>query len=99
MLAGVTITAIMLGNTQFGTATSTSLSILGTSILPEIKKIIDLINRKDKETEAIEEYEKCRFTQILLARIAVKCSIERNLKGKNALFAKFKLSNLINEQQ
>jgi len=31
------------------------LSILGTSILPEIKKIIDLINKKDKETEVIEE--------------------------------------------
>ncbi|ABR47925.1 hypothetical protein Amet_1752 [Alkaliphilus metalliredigens QYMF] len=99
MLASVTITAAMLGNTLVGSAASTSFTILGTSILPEIKKIIGLINKKDKETEATEIYEKCRFTEIALARLAVKHAIEKNLKGKNGLFAQWKLSNMINEQK
>ncbi|MBU3130563.1 nSTAND3 domain-containing NTPase [Clostridium tagluense] len=99
MLAGVTITAVMLGNTQVGSAASASFTILGTSILPEIKKIISLINEKDKEAEATEAYERCRFTQMVLARLAVKHAIEKNLLGKDKIFAQWKLSNIISEQQ
>ncbi|MCS6130771.1 hypothetical protein DWV13_03725 [Clostridium botulinum] len=99
MLASVTITAVMLGNSQVGSAASTSFTILGTSMLPEIKKIINLINEKDKESEATEIYEKCRFTQVALTRLAVKYAIEKNLNGKNGIFATWKLANIINEQQ
>ncbi|MBU3201567.1 hypothetical protein LL037_03660 [Clostridium estertheticum] len=99
MLSSVTITAMAIGTTQAGATASSAFTILGISLLPEIKKILGLINHKNEEKEAIEVYERCKFTQILLGRLAVKSAIDKNLNDKNWLFARWKISDIIDEQK
>lgn len=99
MLISVTVTAMAIGTTQAVAAASSAFSIFGTSLLPEIKKVLDLINQKSEEEEAIEVYERCKFTQIVLGRLAVKHAIDKNLSNGNWLFARWKISCIIDEQK
>lgn len=99
LLASVTVTALMIANPSVGATASAAYTLLGSSVSSQIKKILDMLDSKNKEDQAIEVFERCTFTEILLSRLAVKQTIEKNLNGKDMLFAQWKLSRTFEEEQ
>lgn len=99
LLASVTVTALMIANPSVGATASAAYTLLGSSVSSQIKKILDMLDSKNKEDLAIEVFERCTFTEILLSRLAVKQTIEKNLNGKDMLFAQWKLSRTFEEEE
>jgi hypothetical protein len=98
LLTSVTVTALMIANPVVGATASTVATLLGSSVSTQIKKIFHLLDSKNKEDKALEVFEKCRFTEILLSRLAAKQTIEKNLNGKDMLFSQWQLARIVEEE-
>ncbi len=99
LLASVTVTGLMLVNPVVGATASSAYTLLGASVSSQIKRIFHRLDTETKEDQALEAYEKCRVTEILLSRLAVKHTIENNLNGKDMLFAQWKLTRYVEEEE
>jgi hypothetical protein len=98
LLTSVTVTALMIANPVVGATASTVATLLSSSVSTQIKKIFHLLNSKNKEDKALEVFEKCRFTEILLSRLAAKQTMEKNLNGKDMLFSQWQLARIVEEE-
>jgi hypothetical protein len=93
MLAAVTITATSLvAFPVLGATASTAATLLGKNLSEQIKKILQLA-KNDKEQAAISVQERCRFADVLLAKLAVFHVTEKQLTGTDKLFAQWKIAN------
>ncbi|SFF88937.1 hypothetical protein SAMN05216353_11256 [Halobacillus alkaliphilus] len=99
LLASVTVTGLMLVNPVVGSTASSAYTLLGASVSSQIKRIFHRLDTKNKEKQALEAYEKCRLTAVLLSRLAVKNTIENSLNGRDTLFAQWKLTRHVEEEE
>jgi hypothetical protein len=93
MLAAVTITATSLAAFPvLGATASTAATLLGKTLPEQIKKLIQLA-KNDKEQAAMNVQDRCRFVDVLLAKLAVFHVTEKQLTGTDKLFAQWKIAN------
>ncbi|WP_088007065.1 hypothetical protein [Indiicoccus explosivorum] len=99
LLTSATVTALMIANPTVGATASAAYTLQGSSVSAQVKRLFGVLDNKRKENQAIEVYERCTFTEVLLSRLAVKEVILKNLNSRDRLFAQWRLIRTIEEEQ
>ncbi|QZY53777.1 hypothetical protein [Crassaminicella profunda] len=99
MLASVSVTAIILYSPDISASASTGCTLAGMSIPPLIKNFFDKFNDKTREEKAINTLERCQFADFILSRLAVAHVVRNNLRGKDRIFADWKISLIAEEDK
>ncbi|NHN31623.1 hypothetical protein [Paenibacillus agricola] len=99
LIASLTVTAFAIAVPNLGTAASTAFTLMGVGIPVSIKKVLKSLDRSSTEDRAVEVFERCRFTDFVLSRMAVAQAVEKNLTGEDRFFARWKLAKTVEEHQ
>ncbi|WP_373231594.1 hypothetical protein [Cohnella sp.] len=98
-LAGLTATATALTFAGVGSDMATAFTVLGSGVPSTVKQVLKALNRRDLEVQAVDSYERCRFVDYALARMAVTQAMAKLLSDGERFFARWHLNKLTKDEQ
>ncbi|NOU77458.1 hypothetical protein GC101_01045 [Paenibacillus sp. LMG 31459] len=98
-LAGLTVTTAALTFTGVGGDIATVFTVLGSGVPSTVKQILKNMNQRDIEVQAVDTYERCRFIDYALARMAVMQAIAVLLSDEERFYARWHVNKLTKEEQ
>lgn len=100
LLTSITVTAglLTMANPAVGSAVSSIYTILGRNLPNQLTGLFNQL-KPSFESRAIDDYERCRLAEILLAKLALLDALEKSFQAKDRLFARWKIEKSLSVQQ
>lgn len=99
LLMEVSVTGAILLNSQISGPVSTAFTLAGISIPPVINSCFDRFKSSPEEELAMNTFKRCQFADFILSRLAVVQAVRNNLRGKERVFADWKISLITDENK
>lgn len=99
LLTEVSIIGVTLLNPQISGPASTTFTLAGIGIPAVISNCFEKIKTTPEEEKAIDTLKRCQFADFILARLAVVQVVRHNLRGKDRVFADWKMSQITEEDR
>lgn len=99
LLTEVSIIGVILLNPQISGPASTAFTLAGIGIPPVINSCFERFKSSLEEERAMNTYKRCQFADFILSRLAVVQVVRNNLRGKERVFADWKISLITEENK